>query len=74
MKIQTEQILTLTTSMAEFEAYEELEQMLIKLQNAFPENVMLEAIDTGEIVHIHEIARVRGILSALVEHRGWKIK
>lgn len=63
----------LTLDEKELQAIEILEPMLAELQDyfsGFGKANTLQAVETGEIITVEEIARVRGVLDFLYSHRA----
>lgn len=71
MEIVKKNIMILMST-EEIECLEMADCILHKIQNSFPEEAELESVDTGEIVRIEEIARLRGILSAFYENEEFR--
>ena len=67
MKIIKQNIMILM-SVEEVECLEMADKILRKIQDSFPDEIELESVDTGELILIEEISRVRGILSAFYEN------
>ena len=67
MKIIKQNIMILMSA-EEVECLEMADKILRKIQDSFPDETELESVDTGEIILIEEIARVRGVLSAFYEN------
>lgn len=74
MKIGTETVMTLTLSMEDYDALVHVDELLKKVQDSFDENQYLMSVDSGELVHINELGRVRGIIGAFSQHRAWYIR
>ena len=63
----------LTLDEKELQAIEILEPMLAELQDyfsGFGKANTLQTVETGEIITVEEIARVRGVLDFLYSHRA----
>lgn len=63
----------LTLDEKELQAIETLNPMLAEMQDyfsGFGRANTLQAVETGEIITIEEIARVRGVLEFLFTHRA----
>ena len=71
MKIIKQNIMILMSA-EEVECLEEADKILYKIQDSFPDEIELECVDTGELIGIEEIARVRGILDALCKNVEFK--
>ena len=67
MKIIKQNIMILMSA-EEVECLEMADKILRKIQDSFPDEIELESVDTGEIILIEEISRVRGVLSAFYEN------
>ena len=74
MKIKTESVMTLTLTMEDYDALVHVDELLKKVQDSFDENQFLMSVDSGELVHINELGRVRGVISAFAQHRAWYIR
>lgn len=74
MKIGTETVMTLTLSMEDYDALVHVDELLKKVQDSFDENQYLMSVDSGELVHINELGRVRGIIGAFSQYRAWYIR
>lgn len=57
----------------EMEILAQADEILHKLQNQLGDQLDMKSIETGEIISTNEFARVRGIIGALSEQRGWKL-
>lgn len=73
MKIIKQNIMILMST-EEVECLKKADKILRKIQNSFPDETELESVDTGEIVMIEEIARVRGVLGAFYENVEFREK
>lgn len=71
MKIVKKNIMILMSA-EEVECLEMADKILHKIQDSFPDETELESVDTGEIVRIEEIARLRGILNAFYENEEFR--
>jgi hypothetical protein len=49
------------------------DEILHRLQNQLGDQLDMKSIETDEIISTNEFARVRGIIDALSEQRGWKL-
>lgn len=60
----------------ECEKMYEVGEMLYHIQDEMghDDSLIFESIDSGEYLDYYDLARVRGVLDALQNHRGWKIK
>jgi hypothetical protein len=54
-------------------AIETVDSMLRTLQNAGG-GMRLISAETGEIVDINELARIRGIITAFIQNRCWTVE
>jgi hypothetical protein len=57
----------------EMEALEYANTILYRLQNDLGRQLNMTSLETGEVISTEEFARVRGILGALSEYRGWQL-
>lgn len=57
----------------EMEALEYANTILYRLQNDLGRQLDMTSLETGEVISTEEFARVRGILGALSEYRGWQL-
>lgn len=57
----------------EMKVLAQADEILHRLQNDLGSQLNMMSIETGEIIHTEEFARVRGILGALSEYRGWQL-
>ena len=57
----------------EMEALEYANTILYRLQNDLGSQLNMTSIETGEVISTNEFARVRGIIGALSEQRGWQL-
>lgn len=57
----------------EMEILAQANEILHRLQIDLGNKLEMQSIDTGELIQTEEFARVRGILGALSEHRGWEL-
>ena len=71
MKIIKQNIMILMST-KEVECLEMADKILYKIQGSFPDERELESVDTGELIGIEEIARVRGVLGVLCENVEFK--
>ena len=69
MKTTTvENVVALNLTITEKEILRETEKILTRLQREFGNYIQLTALETGEIIEIDELARVKGILGGLHEN------
>ena len=54
-------------------SYENLLEELREMQEIFGEGIELVNIETGEVITMEEISRVRGILTGLLNGLSWKV-
>jgi len=59
----------------ECEKMSEVGEMLYHIQDEMghDDSLIFESIDSGEYLDYYDLARVRGVLDALQNHRGWKV-
>lgn len=57
----------------EMETLAQADEILHRLQNQLGNQLDMKSIETGEIISTNEFARVRGIIGALSEQRGWQL-
>lgn len=54
-------------------SYENLLEELGEMQEIFGEGIELVNTETGEVITMEEISRVRGILTGLLNGLSWKV-
>jgi hypothetical protein len=57
----------------EMETLAQADDILHRLQIGLGNQLDMMSIETGEVISTNEFARVRGILGALSEYRGWQL-
>ena len=57
----------------EMETLAQADEILHRLQNDLGNQLNMMSIETGEVISTNEFARVRGIIGALSEQRGWQL-
>ena len=57
----------------EMETLAKADEILHRLQNDLGNQLNMMSIETGEVISTNEFARVRGIIGALSEYRGWQL-
>ena len=57
----------------EMELLAQADEILHRLQIDLGRQLNMTSIETGEIISTEEFARVRGIIGALSEQRGWQL-
>ena len=57
----------------EMETLAQTDKILHRLQNDLGNQLDMMSLETGEVISTNEFARVRGILGALSEYRGWQL-
>ena len=57
----------------EMEILAQADEILHRLQNDLGNHLDMMSIETGEVISTDELPRVRGILSALSDYRGWQL-
>ena len=60
-------------SMEDHDALKVVEELLVKMTNYYGEGITLMSPNTGEVIQIEELARVRGILGFIQENRAVEI-
>ena len=70
MKMTRETIVTMKVNKEERFAISMVDVILRNIQDAFHPGCGFENMETGEIFDVEELARVRGILGALVDTNG----
>jgi hypothetical protein len=73
MTARTTMIQELILNDEELQAIEVLEPMLAELQNYFGTVNTLESVETGKLITGEEIARMRGVLDFLYNHRAVRV-
>ena len=73
MTLEKISTLAIVPNEEEREAIETVNFMLHALQSA-GEGMRLVSVETGEVVDIDELARVRGIISAFIQNRCWEVQ
>ena len=73
MRVEKVKVSATIFEIEEYQAMEKVEEVLGELVEKFGTEHSLMSAETGEIVGIGELMRVRGILSALREHRCWEV-
>lgn len=57
----------------EMETLAKADEILHRLQIDLGRQLNMTSLETGEIISTEEFARVRGIVGALSEQRGWQL-
>ena len=57
----------------EMETLAQADEILHRLQNDLGNKLEMMSLETGEVISTNEFARVRGIIGALSEYRGWQL-
>lgn len=70
MKMTRETVVTIKVNVEEKFAIDVVDVILRNIQDAFHPGCSFENMETGEIFDVEELARVRGILGALVDTNG----
>lgn len=60
-------------TLEEMELLAQADEILRRLQYDLGNQLNMMSIETGEIISTEEFARVRGIIGALSEQRGWQL-
>lgn len=75
MTIEKHTVITIEPDQHEAESLETVDNFFRELQERFKDEKMLISLDTGEVIEINELARVRGIVAALYEqHHHWQVE
>ena len=73
MRVEKTNVKAIVLEIEEYQAMEKVIEVLEELEHKFGTENSLMSAETGEIVGIAELPRVRGILDALRNHRCWEI-
>ena len=65
MRIEKEIMINLNLTQHERQALTTIDVLLLKVQIKFADETKLQSIETGELLEIEELSRVRGILGML---------
>ena len=57
----------------EMEILAQADEILHRLQIDLGNQLDMMSIETGEVISTNELPRVRGVLGALSEYRGWQL-
>ena len=60
-------------SVEDHDALKVVEELLVKMTKYYGEGITLMSPNTGEVIQIEELARVRGILGFIQENRAVEI-
>lgn len=76
MKMKHAYIAEIEKAAKEYEMLHDVNEMIAQLQYDinYDNSIFFEAVDTGEIFDNSDLARVRGVLEGLMNHRAWKIE
>ena len=67
-------VIDTSLTIEEMETLAQANEILHRLQNNFIGSQLdMMSIETGEVISTEEFARVRGIIGALSEYRGWQL-
>lgn len=74
--MRTEKVTATATifEIEEIQAMEKVDEVLDQLERIIGTQHTLMSVETGEIVGMAELSRVRGILEALRTHRCWEVQ
>ena len=73
MRTERTNVHAIVLEIEEYQAMEKVIEVLEELEHKFGTENSLMSAETGEIVGIAELPRVRGILDGLRNHRCWEI-
>ena len=73
MRVEKTNVKAIVLEIEEYQAMEKVIEVMEELERKFGTENSLMSAETGEIVGIAELPRVRGILDALRNHRCWEI-
>ena len=71
--VRVENVVESGLSVEEMQMLQEVDEMLLALQIKFGSLATLQDLNTGEVMNIEELARVRGILSMLANSRVFQL-
>lgn len=71
--VRVENVVESGLSVEEMKMLQEVDEMLLALQIKFGSLATLQDLNTGEVMGIEELARVRGILSMLANSRVFQL-
>lgn len=71
--VRVENVVESGLSVEEMQMLQEVDEMLLALQIKFGSLATLQDLNTGEVMGIEELARVRGILSMLSNSRVFQL-
>ena len=71
--VRVENVVESGLSVEEMQMLQEVDEMLLALQIKFGSLATLQDLNTGEVMGIEELARVRGILSMLANSRVFQL-
>lgn len=71
--VRVENVVESGLSVEEMEMLQKVDEMLLALQIKFGSLATLQDLNTGEVMNIEELARVRGILSMLSNSRVFQL-
>lgn len=67
-------LLTPILSEEEVAALKKSEDLIGNIQSMFKDDTILVSVETGEVVTIEELARVRGVINAFFRQQHWKVE
>ena len=71
--VRVENVVESGLNVEEMQMLQEVDEMLLALQIKFGSLATLQDLNTGEVMGIEELARVRGILSMLANSRVFQL-
>ena len=73
MRVEKTNVKAIILEIEEYQAMEKVIEVLEELEHKFGTENSLMSAETGEIVGIAELPRVRGILDAFRNHMCWEV-
>ncbi len=74
MKLKRERIKTINLTLDEQKAIEIVYDLLNEIEKGYGTQNDLISINTGEVIHIGELPRIRGVLNGLLTNIAWTIQ
>ena len=68
-----ENVVDINLTIKETEILAQADEILHRLQLDLGRQLVMQSLETGEIIQSDELPRVRGILGALSEYRTWQL-
>ena len=65
MRIEREIMINLNLTHYERQALATIDALLLKMQTKFTDETKLQSVETGELLEIKELSRVRGVLGMI---------